>query len=276
MRVLQIMAGAEHGGAEAFFTRLVPALARAGVEQRVAIRRDAKRSKILSEAGIEPVELPFGGPIDLYTPFRLRREIKAFKPDIVLTWMNRATVKCPPGDFVHVGRLGGYYDLKYYQGCDHLIGNTEDIVGHLVGDGWPGDKAHYLTNFVSAARAEAGAQGGALHAAGRAPGAGPRPAAPEQGLRRAAQGDDPGARRLSVAGRRRPVAPRARGPGAEAWRSSPACVSWAGATMWRPSSPPATSSPAPSRLEPFGNVVIEAWAQSKCPSSPPTAWGRAP
>ena len=128
MRVFQVMAGAEHGGAEAFFTRLVPALGRAGLEQRVAIRRDAKRSKILSEAGIEPVELPFGGPIDLYTPFRLRREIKAFKPDIVLTWMNRATVKCPPGDFVHVGRLGGYYDLKYYQGCDHLIGNTEDIV----------------------------------------------------------------------------------------------------------------------------------------------------
>ncbi|MDP6884951.1 MAG: glycosyltransferase, partial [Rhodospirillales bacterium] len=154
MRVFQIMAGAEHGGAEAFFTRLVPALARAGVEQRVAMRRHAKRAKILKDAGVKPVELPFGGPIDFYTSLRLRREIKAFKPDIVMTWMNRATAKCPAGEFVHVGRLGGYYDLKYYQDCDHLIGNTEDIVGHLVGNGWPGDKAHYLPNFVSAARAE--------------------------------------------------------------------------------------------------------------------------
>ena len=33
--------------------------------------------------------------------------IERFKPDIVLTWMNRATQMCPKGDFVHVGRLGG-------------------------------------------------------------------------------------------------------------------------------------------------------------------------
>jgi hypothetical protein len=37
VRVLQAMAGATHGGAEAFFTRLVVALAHAGLEQRAAV-----------------------------------------------------------------------------------------------------------------------------------------------------------------------------------------------------------------------------------------------
>lgn len=150
MRVLQAMAGAEYGGAEAFFTRMVLALARAGVEQRVVIRRNERRAALLRARGIEPVELPFGGALDFRTPLSLRREIKAFKPDVVTTWMNRATQICPEGDFVHVGRLGGYYDLKYYQDCDHLIGNTEDIVEYIRKEGWPPERVHYLPNFVAA------------------------------------------------------------------------------------------------------------------------------
>ena len=55
---------------------------------------------------------------------------------------------CPKGDFVHAARLGGYYDLKYYAACDHLIGNTQDIVEYLAEHDWPAEKAHYLPNFV--------------------------------------------------------------------------------------------------------------------------------
>ena len=67
IRVLQVMAGARHGGAEAFFTRLVPALERAGLEQRVVIRRDAERAAKLREDGIEPLELSFGAFLDFKT-----------------------------------------------------------------------------------------------------------------------------------------------------------------------------------------------------------------
>lgn len=152
-RVLQAMAGARHGGAEAFFMRLVPALARAGLEQRVVIRRDQSRAAELRAQGIEPVELPFGGVFDLKTRAALRREIEAFAPRVVVTWMNRATQKCPDAKrskirFVHVARLGGYYDLKYYENCDHLIGNTPDIVDYLRRAGWPEERSHYLPNFV--------------------------------------------------------------------------------------------------------------------------------
>jgi glycosyltransferase involved in cell wall biosynthesis len=65
--------------------------------------------------------------------------------------MNRATQLCPRGDFVHVARLGGYYDLRYYRHCDHLIGNTRALTAWLVGQGWPEGRAHYLPNFADRA-----------------------------------------------------------------------------------------------------------------------------
>ncbi|WP_142847320.1 glycosyltransferase [Telmatospirillum sp. J64-1] len=152
MRVLQAMAGAAHGGAEAFFERLSVGLARAGLEQRVLIRRNAERAQRLRGQGVNVVELPFGGLFDFATPLGFRRQISSFRPQVVLTWMNRATRFCPKGGgrYVHAARLGGYYDLKYYRACDHLIGNTPDIVAWLVGQGWPPERATYLPNFADA------------------------------------------------------------------------------------------------------------------------------
>src|ERR1700693_6094541 len=148
-RVLQAIAGAAHGGAETFFTRLVAELQRAGERQRVLIRRNSRRAQCLRAAGVQVGELAFGGIFDLATRSAFGREIAAWRPDIVLTWMSRATRLCPRGDFVHVARLGGYYDLKYYRRCDHLIGNTRAIAQWIVGAGWPAARVHYVPNFVA-------------------------------------------------------------------------------------------------------------------------------
>jgi glycosyltransferase involved in cell wall biosynthesis len=147
-RLLQAIAGARHGGAETFFVRLAAALERAGETQRVLIRRDRARARQLRSAGVSVAEHRFGGPFDLATRLAFRREIACWRPAIVLTWMNRATRLCPRGDFVHVARLGGYYDLKFYRGCDRLIGNTRAIVDYAVAAGWPRERIEYLPNFV--------------------------------------------------------------------------------------------------------------------------------
>lgn len=147
-RVLQAIAGAAHGGAETFFTRLAAALQRAGEQQRVLIRRNRSWAQYLRAAGVGVGELGFGGIFDLATRFAFGREIAAWRPDIVLTWMNRATQLCPRGKFVHVARLGGYYDLKYYRHCNHLIGNTRAIVDYAIANGWPRERIIYLPNFV--------------------------------------------------------------------------------------------------------------------------------
>ena len=155
-RLVQLMAGAEHGGAEAFFTRLAIALQRAGQEQRVALRPYPARIGALRAAGIATVGLPFrGGLFDFATRRGLRALIQEYRPRVVLSWMNRATSLCPRGDFVHVARLGGYYDLKYYRGCDHLIANTHGIAAYLTANGWSADRVHYLPNFPTVAAAGA-------------------------------------------------------------------------------------------------------------------------
>jgi glycosyltransferase involved in cell wall biosynthesis len=161
-RLLQAIAGAPHGGAETFFVRLAGALQQAGETQRVLIRRDAERSEQLRAAGVEVGELRFGGRLDMATGYGFRREVATWRPNLVLTWMSRATSACPRGEFVHVARLGGYYDLKYYRRCDHLIADTRAIVDYVVAAGWPRECIDYLPNFVP----DAGGAGRATRSAG--------------------------------------------------------------------------------------------------------------
>lgn len=261
------MAGARHGGAELFFERLTLALARAGVTQQAAIRTAPERAGRLRAAGIETREMRFGGWLDYSTRGELRRAIAEFQPDIALSWMSRATQKFPPRGSaqdrpVHCARLGGYYPLKYYRHCDHLIGNTGDIVKYIVAQGWPAQRAHYLPNFVDS------------HSA---------PATPRQIW------DTPDDAPLLLAmGRLHPnkgfdvlLAALAQLPGAYLWlagegpqeKSLRKLADRLGITDrvrflgWREDGPALLAAAdilvCPSRIEPLGNVVIEAWAQAR-------------
>jgi glycosyltransferase involved in cell wall biosynthesis len=149
-RLVQAIGGAEQGGAEAFFERLAAALHRAGEAQALLMRRKEPAAR-LRAAGLEVREAGFRGGWDIPTRLAFRRLVAATRPRLVLTWMSRATQLCPRGDFVHVARLGGYYDLKHYAACDHLIGNTRNLVESFRRQGWPEDRVHYLPNFVDAA-----------------------------------------------------------------------------------------------------------------------------
>ena len=151
MRLMQAMAGAPVGGAENFFTRLALAFARASIDQRVLIRPDAAREAAFGGAGVAVAKAPFGGLLDFHTSARFRAEIGSFRPDIVLSWMNRATRFCPRGDahgFVHVGTPRGYYKLKHYRRCDHLVCTTADLVDHFTAAGWPSGRITEIPNFA--------------------------------------------------------------------------------------------------------------------------------
>jgi glycosyltransferase involved in cell wall biosynthesis len=143
------MAGAPQGGAELFFERMTIALAQHGQHVLPLVRADATRSGRLVAAGLRPHELRFGGPFDILTRPALARALKTFRADIAIAWMSRAASKLPNGPWVNLGRLGGYYDLKYFGTCDHLIGNTQGIVDWIAQQRkWPRENIHYLPNFV--------------------------------------------------------------------------------------------------------------------------------
>jgi glycosyltransferase involved in cell wall biosynthesis len=260
MKLAQIIAGAPAGGAELFYERLTIALHQAGETVLPIIRRDAGRAARLEAAGLRPIQLAFGGPLDLLTAPRLKRVLTSFAPTVAVAWMNRAARFAPTGPWVLAGRLGGYYDLNYYKRCDHLIGNTRGIADWIAGQGWPAARVHYLPNFapdmgaaVPADRAALGVPAGAklvlalgrlhtnkafdvlIRALPRLP-----------GVHAVIAGEGPERPALEKLARIEGVADRLHLPG---WRTDTDALLAAADVL-----------ACPSRIEPLGNVVIEAFA----------------
>lgn len=148
MRIAQLMAGAANGGAELFFERMTVALHQLGEAVLPVIRPDPARMRLLREAELDPVGLRYGGPLDLLTRPRAGAALRAFDAEVAMAWMSRAAFHAPRGNWTLVGRLGGYYPLKYFRRCDYLVSNTHDIVRWISEQGWPRDRVAYLPNFV--------------------------------------------------------------------------------------------------------------------------------
>lgn len=153
MRVIQAMAGANQGGAETFFTDMTIALHQAGLDQKIVLREGAPVAERLRQAGLDVVSLPLRGWWDWSSRRALRRMMREYQPDIVQTWMRRATELWPrrrAGEsYVHVGWFGGYYNVPKFSACDHLVGVTRDIVTHMQAHGRPAHQTHYLPTLAS-------------------------------------------------------------------------------------------------------------------------------
>ena len=148
MRVAQIMAGAASGGAELFYERSCAALAGNGTSVLPVIRHDRARAGRLREAGLDPVQMGFGGLPDVWTRPLLARRLRCWAPRVAVAWMGRAARHTPTGPWVLVGRLGGYYDLRPFARCDHLVGNTQGMVDWIRAQGFAPDRVHHLPNFA--------------------------------------------------------------------------------------------------------------------------------
>ncbi len=169
MSVLHLLGTAGEGGAETYFVDLLGALARAGLPQAAAIRANANREAALKAVGVPTGRFTFGGPIDLFTKpkvagFAVKHDVK-----LALAWMNRAARHTPRGPWARIGRLGGYYNLKYYRGFDELVANTEDIAEWIVAQGWPAGRVRCIPNFAAAPPQVAPADRAALNTPADAP-----------------------------------------------------------------------------------------------------------
>lgn len=147
------MASNKPGGAERFFCRLADSFNQQAVEQRVMVRKNSPYVNQLS--ALSPITAPFGGLLDRQTAKIAKNLITTQQPDIVLTWMNRAsglmTALQRHKHFQHIARLGGFYNLKYYRYCDHFVGNTQGICDYLIQQGIDHQRVHYISNFAQEA-----------------------------------------------------------------------------------------------------------------------------
>lgn len=149
------MAGAPHGGAETAYVDTSIAFHEAGQDVLAVTRPNKIRIPRLKKAGIPVQTLPFGGNIDFWTPYRLKKIIEEFEPDIVMTWMARAAAKIPNRRHVKtqknyqiVSRLGGYYKLKNFKNTDFFTVITPDLKRHVLENGIPADKITLIPNFA--------------------------------------------------------------------------------------------------------------------------------
>jgi glycosyltransferase involved in cell wall biosynthesis len=150
MRIMQVMAGAERGGAETAFVDMCLALHEAGLDQMVVTRSNDLRVPQLEKAGLAVKCLPFGGAVDVYTPWKMKSLIAAYRPHIVQTWMSRASWKTPadPARYLKISRLGGYYDLKYFRTTDYFTTITPDIRTYLIQQGIAAERVRHINNFA--------------------------------------------------------------------------------------------------------------------------------
>ena len=142
MRVVQMMAGAEYGGAEMQFVEVACALHAAGVEQLVLTRDIERRVARLAACGVPYRTQSFAKFPPFLTRIALNRLVRAFRPDIVQAWMGRAAEFARYPELPVIGWFGGYHDLKRFRHCDYFVSISEDIVRHIVAGG--AERAHVL------------------------------------------------------------------------------------------------------------------------------------
>lgn len=161
MRILEVLAGAEHGGAETAFVDMCIAMAQAGQDVRVVTRPNGLRVDQLKEHNLTVYELPFSGALDNKTPREIKKIIRNFNPHIVQTWMSRASQKTPnwlhntkASRYLNVARLGGYYPLKHFKHTDYFVTITPDIKNHLIQNGVSEKKIRHINNFAETETAD--------------------------------------------------------------------------------------------------------------------------
>jgi len=138
------------GGAERFYTRLIQALAERGLETLAVNRRGSAVSKEL--AGIVGQKhVAMRNVRDPFSRWRISRIIRDQNPEIVQTYMGRATrlTRVPENcGAIHIARLGGFYKLDGYRHADAWVGNTRSICEYLLDNGFPSNRVFHLPNFV--------------------------------------------------------------------------------------------------------------------------------
>lgn len=148
LKICHVIAGAQTGGAETFCLDMVKALHDRGVKQAMISRPYEHIIDALAERNIPHYPMGFQRWWKWPQQKQMLAIIKNEAPDLVHGWMNRASSFMPSGIKAPVlGWFGGYYDLKNYRQSDFYMGVTRDIVRHIGESSGTPDRAYLGHTF---------------------------------------------------------------------------------------------------------------------------------
>ncbi len=142
------MASRGLGGAETYAGDIMLSLHGAGVDQDVVMAKDAPRRAEIAAAGVRVHGNILAAPLRGMQKARLRRLVEQAKPGLIHCWMRRAASLVPEKTGIPViGWFGGYYDPRHFARCTQFAGVTRDIVAHMIAQGVPAGHAHFVPTF---------------------------------------------------------------------------------------------------------------------------------
>lgn len=146
-RIFHVMMGRD-GGTERFFLRLTQAFHEAGIAQEFAVRPGQVWVPELAARGtVHQGTYLRRDPVSLLRLWGLRRRMARFDPDVILGWRAPTARLIPDRGRVKLVRLGDFpFNVKYFGHLDMVVANTPDIVDHIRGLGWAGG-AEVISNF---------------------------------------------------------------------------------------------------------------------------------
>lgn len=149
MRILHVMASRANGGAETYSTDMMASLHAAGLDQVAVIPRASLHCERLAAAGVRLACDVLDPRLGLLRRRRLAALIDAFAPDLVHCWMRRAASLVPKLHVPVIGWFGGFYEPAHFGRCTHFVGVTPGIVAHMIERGVSHAIAHYVPTFPS-------------------------------------------------------------------------------------------------------------------------------
>ena len=147
MRILHVMASRANGGAETYSADMIASLHAAGVEQTAVIPHASIHYDRLATEGVRLAGEVLDPRLGLLRRRRLAALIDAFKPDLVHCWMRRAASLVPKLDVPVIAWFGGYYEPAHFRRAWCFVGVTPAIVAHMLERGVPAAKAYYVPTF---------------------------------------------------------------------------------------------------------------------------------
>jgi glycosyltransferase involved in cell wall biosynthesis len=138
------------GGAERCYLWLLHAL-KERHHRVMAVNRPG--SFVASELSgtLDQAHVPMRNTHDILSAWKISRILKRERPQVVLTYLSRATRLTRSGGRgkpVHVARFDGFYKLKYFRHAYAWVGVTKGLCDYAVREGLPADRVFHVPNFV--------------------------------------------------------------------------------------------------------------------------------